>query len=183
MSTPSTIARMILACLETAYVREVFLHAVSHVQNKANPDKPPHESAVSQIQQAKHLHEMFVKDLQIEHRLTLLAETAAQIVNGEPFQVPGQSAPTPPTPEHGQNQQPTESDLTLNQLTLTQSTKLRRQGLGESVHSSDNATPDYKQMYEILVKNLCEVAFKAKGGQDVLLEVDNTILNGTNHKV
>ena len=134
MSTPSTIAKMILACLETAYVREVFLHAVSHVQNKANPDKPPHESAVSQIQQAKHLHEMFVKDLQIEHRLTLLAETAAQIVNGEPFQVPGQSTPTPPTPEHGQNQQPTESDLTLNQLTLTQSTKLRRQGLRESVH-------------------------------------------------
>ena len=147
MSTPSTIAKMILACLETAYVREVFLHAVSHVQNKANPDKPPHESAVSQIQQAKHLHEMFVKDLQIEHRLTLLAETAAQIVNGEPFQVPGQGAPTPPTPEHGQNQQVLPGDLTVSEGRL----------------GTHKDSIDYKVMYETLVARLAEIAKIAKG--------------------
>ena len=165
---------MILACLETAYVREVFLHAVSHVQNKANPDKPPHESAVSQIQQAKHLHEMFVKDLQIEHRLTLLAETAAQIVNGEPFQVPGQSTPTPPTPEHGQNQQVTESDLTVSGGRLF--------GGVRDVYGSDNATFEHKQMYETLVKNMSEAVFKDKGDQDVLLKVNSAIPSDPNHK-
>lgn len=158
MSTPSTIARMILACLETAYVREVFLHAVSHVQNKANPDKPPHESAVSQIQQAKHLHEMFVKDLQIEHRLTLLAETAAQIVNGEPFQVPGQSTPTPPTPEHGQNQQVLPGDLTVSEGHI-----------GNIRH-----TNEYKAMYESLVGRVGEMAERVKGQSATLPDPGNT---------
>lgn len=165
---------MILDCLKTSYVQEVFLHVVSNVQNKANPDKPPQESAVSQIQQAKLLHEMFVNDLQIEHRLTLLAETAAQIVNNEPFQVAGQCAPPPPTPEHGQNQQVTESDLTVSGGRLF--------GGVREVYDSDNAKLEHKQMYETLVKNMSEAVFKDKGDQDVLLKVNSAIPSDPNHK-